>query len=136
HYQTQSNKRVQNVTWLKDSKSDAKGVAVSLNGQNDIWVFGLPADGQNICPLKRVFGGHEGPVLSLDSSPDGRYLISCAQDCTIRMWPLIGIDALELEPQVKPSVPRANWGFDFTIVDGQVVAERPYLTSPLFIKGM
>lgn len=136
HYQTQPNSRVQKVAWLKDSTSEVKAIAVSLSGQNDIWVFAFPPTGQNICPLKRVFGGHEGPVLSLDSSPDGRYLISCAQDCTIRIWPLTGIDALRLDPPVEPSAPRANWGFDFTVVDGQVVAERPHFTGPLFIKGM
>ncbi len=136
HYQTQPNSRVQKVAWLKDSTSEVAAIAVSLSGQNDIWVFALPSGGQNTCPLKRVFGGHEGPVLSLDSAPDGRYLISCAQDCTIRIWPLTGIDALRLEPPGESSAPRSNWGFDFTIADGQVLAERPYFTSPLFIKGM
>ncbi len=136
HYRTRPNSRVQHVAWLKNSTSEVAAIAVSLSGQNDIWVFGLPPSGQDICPLKRVFGGHEGAVLSLDSAPDGRYLISCAQDCTIRVWPLTGIDALRLDPPEVPSASRSNWGFDFTISDGQAVAEHPHFTSPLFVKGM
>lgn len=143
HYQRNRNSGLQHVAWLKDSRGEVAGVAVTLRGQNDIWVFTLPAPNQNICRLKRVFRGHEGAVLSVDSAPDGRYLISCAQDCTVRIWPLIGIDDLgidipesESDAQSKTSLSRSNWGFDFVIMDGQVTARDPFFTAPLFLKGM
>ncbi|MEZ6077257.1 MAG: WD40 repeat domain-containing protein [Pirellulaceae bacterium] len=76
HYQRRLNSRVQHVAWLKNRRGEVAGVAVTLSGQNDIWVFTLPAPNENTCRLKRVFGGHEGAVLSIDCSPDSRYLIS------------------------------------------------------------
>jgi WD40 repeat protein len=136
HYQKVPNSRIQHVAWLKNAKREVAGVAISLSGQNDIWVFTLPPAGKNICVLKRVFGGHEGPVLSIDSSPDSRYLISSAEDCTVRVWPLIGIDELATDDQNPASESRARWGFDFAIVEGQVVAQQPFFTGPLFLKGM
>lgn len=143
HYQRRLNSHLQHVAWLKNSRGEVAGVAVTLSGQNDIWVFTLPAPNQNTCRLKRVFRGHEGAVLSIDSAPDGRYLISCAEDCTVRVWPLIGIDELGIDTdesktgaQEKTSVSRANWGFDFAISDGQVIAQHPFFTGPLFLKGM
>ncbi|MEO8269473.1 MAG: caspase family protein, partial [Aureliella sp.] len=122
---------------------EVAGVAVTLSGQNDIWVFTLPAASGNTCSLKRVFGGHEGEVLSIDCAPDGRYLISTSKDCTVRLWPLLGIDELgndaddlKMDSQVNTSASRANWGFDFKIMDGQVIAQNPFFTGPLYLKGM
>lgn len=143
HRQQRPDSRVQHVAWLRNSRGEVAGVAITLSGQNDIWVFTLPAPNENTCRLKRVFRGHEGAVLSIDCSPDSRYLISSAEDCTVRVWPLIGIDELEIDSekakndaQVKTSVSRANWGFDFAVMDGQAIAQHPIFTGPLFIKGM
>lgn len=55
HYQRRLNSRVQHVAWLKNRRGEVAGVAVTLSGQNDIWVFTLPAN-ENTCRLKRVFG--------------------------------------------------------------------------------
>ncbi len=143
HYQQRPNSRVQHVAWLKNARGEVAGVAVTLSGQNDIWVFTLPAPNQNTCRLKRVFRGHEGAVLSIDIAPDGRYLISSAEDCTVRVWPLVGIDELGIDAdesgsnaQTKTSLSWANWGFDFEIIDGQVIAQHPCFTGPLYLKGM
>ncbi|MEZ6149145.1 MAG: caspase family protein [Pirellulaceae bacterium] len=143
HYQRRLNSRVQHVAWLKNRRGEVAGVAVTLSGQNDIWVFTLPAPNENTCRLKRVFGGHEGAVLSIDCSPDSRYLISSAEDCTVRVWPLTGIDELGIDAeesrndaQVATSPSRANWGFDFAVMDGQAIAQHPIYTGPLFVKGM
>ncbi|QDV25550.1 caspase family protein [Aureliella helgolandensis] len=131
HYAVKPNSRVERAAWIRDSEGQVSGVAVSLTGQNDIWVFSLPAKDQNLCPLTRVFRGHEGAVESLDNSPDGLYLISSSADCTIRIWPLIGcVGQSTMQP------PRATWGFQFAEVDGVVVAQNPCLTGPLYLKGL
>ena len=118
-------------------------MAITLSGQNDIWVFALPSNNQNTCRLKRIFRGHEGAIRSIDCAPDGRYLISCAEDCTVRVWPLIGMDELGnntdelgIDAGVKTSESRANWGFDFAITDGHAIAQHPFFTGPLYLKGM
>ena len=33
--------------------------------------------------------GHQGEVFGLSFSPDGHYLASCGQDCTIRIWDVL-----------------------------------------------
>jgi len=38
--------------------------------------------------LVSVFTGHSGPISSVMWSPDGRRLVSCAEDGTTRLWPL------------------------------------------------
>ncbi|WP_152051614.1 WD40 repeat domain-containing protein [Tautonia marina] len=40
----------------------------------------------------RVFAGHEGPVLALAPSADGRWLATASDDQTIRLWSLVGVD--------------------------------------------
>ncbi len=147
HYQRRPESQVQQVAWINNQRNEVTGLAISLSGQNDIWVFALPPAGKNTCPLRRVFRGHEGSVLSLDASPDSRYLISSSQDCTVRLWPLIGLaefggkvsDGEETEPvhtKVANPATRTHWGFDFEVIDGRATAGQPYFTGPLYLKGM
>jgi WD40 repeat protein len=47
----------------------------------------IPADNEEKAPRERA--GHSGAVFGLDFSPDGRYLASCSQDQSIRIWDLV-----------------------------------------------
>ncbi len=141
HYQRRPESQVQQVVWIDDPQGEMKGLAITFSGQNDIWVFALPTAGKNICSLIRVFRGHEGSVLSLDCSPDSRYLISSSQDSTIRLWPLIGLSDLSTNSDTSvvplaPSQSRWLWGFHFSVVADKVQASQPHFTGPLFLRGM
>lgn len=141
HYQRRPESQVQQVVWIDDPQGEMKGVAITLSGQNDIWVFALPIAGKNICSLIRVFSGHEGAVISLDCSPDSRYLISSSQDCTVRLWPLIGLKELSNSSATSivplpASQSHELWGFDFSVVADKAIASQPIFTGPLYIRGM
>jgi WD40 repeat protein len=47
-----------------------------------------PRDGSRT----RVFAGHNGPVLAVAPSPDGRWLVTGSSDQTVRLWRLNGCD--------------------------------------------
>ncbi len=132
HYQARPNSGVEQLAWVQAASGELAGVAISLNDQNDIWYFSAPRDQTGVLPLRRVFRGHEGRVRSIDISPDARYLISCAEDSTVRLWPLVGLVG-EAAPM---SAPRSTWGFEFEIVNGSVVAQNPIFTGPLQVKGL
>ncbi|WP_435009990.1 WD40 repeat domain-containing protein [Tundrisphaera lichenicola] len=40
----------------------------------------------------RFLNGHSGPVYSMASSPDGKWLVTGSSDQTLRLWPLAGCD--------------------------------------------
>ncbi len=42
----------------------------------------------------RVFNGHTGPVYSIASSVDGKWLLTGSADQTVRLWPLEGADTV------------------------------------------
>ncbi|MCA9134376.1 MAG: hypothetical protein KDA45_14505, partial [Planctomycetales bacterium] len=64
HYGEKPLSRIEHLSWVRDPQGEVAGVTVSLSKQNDIWYFALPAAGQELWPLRRVYRGHEGPVQS------------------------------------------------------------------------
>jgi hypothetical protein len=131
HYRLKPGSHITHLTWVKTETGDLAGVAIALSQQNDIWYFSLPATGETTCSLERVYRGHEGAISSIDTSPDGRYLISCSDDSTIRVWPTSGLFLAQ-----KEHLLRKTWGFDFRVAESRLIAQDPIYSGPLYIKGL
>ncbi len=118
--------------WILDSNSKPIGCAVCFEDDTEIRVFGFPSPGSKVCPLWRVFRGHEDTVNALQCSQDGRYLASSCQDRRICIWPLMGWDAA----RDAKSDPMAKWGLKAEIgADGvDVVDVAP--EGPLYSRGV
>ncbi|KAL7271590.1 Transcription initiation factor TFIID subunit 5 [Rhizina undulata] len=56
----------------------------------------LPVFGQeqSPAPKSRRLIGHSGPVFGISFSPDNRYLLSCSEDRTVRLWSMETYTAL------------------------------------------
>jgi WD40 repeat protein len=79
--------------------------------------------------IVRLFEGHEGPVLQVAVSPNGKYIASSSTDQTIRIWPLdAGAGTMAQGNRVVPPLLTL-----FTGNDGQWIAWSPegyYAASP------
>ncbi|MGE4001671.1 MAG: caspase family protein, partial [Planctomycetaceae bacterium] len=101
--------------FIPDAQGGPFAVAIGTTNQNGIFVYSLPAAG-NPPRLLRYFRDHNGEVLSLGVSPDGRYLVSGAEDQTIKVWSLAGLGA------VSPTFSQLSvWGADFRLEGGRLV---------------
>lgn len=114
------------VCWLTNDQHQPFAVAVGLNGSNNIFVFRL--QDQGVCPVIRQFRGHTAEVRSITASPDGRILVSSANDGTIRAWPLTDFDTL-------PNVIN-RWGATFQISNDQLVVDQIREDGPLYFRGV
>lgn len=73
--------------------SRVKGCLASLNVRTffRLWLMlGNDADATS----SRKLIGHAGPVYGVNFSPDGKYLLSCSEDRTARLWSLDTYTAL------------------------------------------
>ncbi|MBX3438949.1 MAG: caspase family protein, partial [Planctomycetaceae bacterium] len=100
---------------IPDVQGNPFAVAVGTSNQNGIFVYSLPQQGRPP-RLLRYFRDHNGKVLSVGVSHDGRLLVSGAEDQTIKIWSLENLHAL------SPTFPQLSaWGADFRLENGQLV---------------
>ncbi|XP_020202256.1 DDB1- and CUL4-associated factor 13 [Cajanus cajan] len=68
------------VSCMTKNPSQLKGIfSGSMDGDIRLWDL---AARRTVCQ----FPGHQGAVRGLTASTDGRILVSCGTDCTIRLW--------------------------------------------------
>lgn len=100
---------------IPDAQQQPFAVAIGTTNQNGIYAYSLPVQGQPP-RLLRYFRDHNGEVLSVGVSHDGRYLVSGSEDQTVKIWSLAGLTNL------NPVFPQSSiWGADFLIEGGQLV---------------
>ncbi|MHB8974164.1 MAG: hypothetical protein ACYC3X_01930 [Pirellulaceae bacterium] len=112
--------------WIPTRKGQPFAVAIGTSGNNNIYVFRLTDSGT--CPVLRVFRGHAGRVTSVGVSQDLRYLVSGAQDSTIRVWPLNGLHVAEELVN--------RWGASFEILGDELQIASIRQDGPLYFRGM
>lgn len=118
--------------WILDSNSKPIGFAVCFEDDSEIRVFGFPTADTKVCPLWRVFRGHEDTINAIQCSQDGRYLATSSQDRRMCIWPLMGWDAA----RDAKSDPMGRWGLEAEVgADGiDVVDVAP--EGPLYSRGV
>ncbi len=100
---------------IPDAQQRPFAVAIGTTNQNGIYVYSLPVQGQPP-RLLRYFRDHNGEILSVGVSHDGRYLVSGSEDQTMKVWSLAGL------ANVNPGFPQSSiWGADFGLEGGQLV---------------
>ncbi|MED6158560.1 hypothetical protein PIB30_033779 [Stylosanthes scabra] len=78
------------------------------------WIFSGAMDGDirlwDIASRRTVcqFPGHQGAIRGLTVSTDGRMLVSCGTDCTVRLWNASADNLMELSNSTKNSVEPAS----------------------------
>ena len=104
-----------NYCIVPDAQGRPLAIAIGTSNQNGIFVYSLPAP-NNPPRLLRYFRDHNGEILSVGVSADGRYLVSGSEDQTVKVWSLAGLT------NVSPDFPNSSiWGADFIFDGGQVV---------------
>ncbi len=100
---------------IPDGQGRPFAVAIGTTNQNGIYAYSLPVQGQPP-RLLRYFRDHNGEILSVGVSHDGRYLVSGSEDQTIKVWSLAGL------ANINPGFPQSSiWGADFGLEGGQLV---------------
>ncbi|KAG5545239.1 hypothetical protein RHGRI_017639 [Rhododendron griersonianum] len=71
---------IDSVSCMAKNPNHLKGIfSGSMDGDIRLWDI---ASRRTICQ----FPGHQGAVRGLTASTDGRILVSCGTDCTVRLW--------------------------------------------------
>ena len=102
------------VSCMTRNPSQLKGIfSSSMDGDIRLWDL---AARRTVCQ----FPGHRGAVRGLTASTDGRILVSCGTDCTIRLWSVPITTLMESDDSTKSTVEPASvyvwknafWGAD------------------------
>ncbi|KAF9611578.1 hypothetical protein IFM89_033582 [Coptis chinensis] len=90
---------IDGITCMAKNPNHLKGIfSASIDGDIRLWDL---ATRRTVCQFPgrkgeaqgREFDGHQREVMGLTCSTDGRILVSCGVDCTVRLWrvPVAGI---------------------------------------------
>ncbi|KAJ0978082.1 hypothetical protein J5N97_013556 [Dioscorea zingiberensis] len=101
------------VSCMAKNPNHLKGIfSGSMDGDIRLWDI---ATRRTTCQ----FSGHEGPVRGLTVSTDGNVLVSCGNDCSVKLWKVPS--SFEFSDTVEDAEPLANyvWKYAFRAVDHQ-----------------
>lgn len=113
---TQSTRELYTLCWSLDG---ARLYAGGIDNRIRMWQVS-PQATETTNPLLESRFAHEGPIMSLAMSPDGKRLASSAADRSIKLWDpltLVEVRALETQSDVSP-------GLSFAAKGNQLVAGR------------
>ncbi|XXG76269.1 hypothetical protein AAC387_Pa08g0652 [Persea americana] len=103
------------ISCMTRNPNQLKGIfSGSMDGDIRLW---------DIASRRTVsrFPGHQGAVRGLTASTDGRILVSCGSDCTVRLWNIPVANAIDTDGSSDSSEPLAVyvWKNAFWAVDHQ-----------------
>ncbi|KAF8413829.1 hypothetical protein HHK36_001823 [Tetracentron sinense] len=82
---------IDSISCMAKNPNHLKGIfSGSMDGDVRLWDI---ASRRTVCQ----FPGHQGAVRGLTASTDGRILISCGTDCTVRLWNVPAANFMELD---------------------------------------
>jgi WD40 repeat protein len=86
------------LKWLDAAQADLPGGGFDPSGRWLVMTTGYRLGFWPLAsPRRRVLPGHDGATWGLAFTPDGRWLASCPQGLSVRMWPLRPADG-EAQP--------------------------------------
>ncbi|CAH9074815.1 unnamed protein product [Cuscuta epithymum] len=104
------------ISSMAKNPNHLKGVfSGSMDGDIRLWDI---ANRKTVCQ----FSGHQGAVHGLSASTEGRVLVSCGTDCTVRLWRVPVSTLLEAEDESENSAKSMAvyvWKNAFRAVDHQ-----------------
>ncbi|TYK21623.1 DDB1- and CUL4-associated factor 13 [Cucumis melo var. makuwa] len=103
------------VSCMAKNPNHLKGIfSGSMDGDIRLWDI---ANRRTVCQ----FPGHQGAVRGLTASTDGRILISCGTDCTVRLWnvPFPTLNSYETSNNASEPLAVYVWKNAFWAVDHQ-----------------
>ncbi|XP_039115534.1 DDB1- and CUL4-associated factor 13 [Dioscorea cayenensis subsp. rotundata] len=101
------------ISCMAKNPNHLKGIfSGSMDGDIRLWDM---ATRRTTCR----FNGHQGPVRGLTVSTDGNVLVSCGNDCSVKLWKVAS--TFESSDTVEDDEPLANyvWKYAFRAVDHQ-----------------
>ncbi len=122
---------ITSACWIADGDNPQRpgGIVVGTSTRNHIYLFRLPVQG--LAQLVRQYRGHESAVTSVGISPDRRYLVSSANDSTVRFWKM---DDAIAGPETDTTF--HSWGAAFAVQANELVVTEVLADGPLYFRGV